>query len=217
MTQPHQNLSSIPTDASSDGDHTDCEENQHADADRTASAVADTDADGSAPDTDRDELPLDQVFAILKNSRRRQTITYLRENGGAATLSDIAEHVAALENGVAKQALTSSQRKRVYVGLYQCHLPKLDDTQIVEFDKHRGTVELTATADQLDPYLGGSHTRWPLLYGGLTAAGFGLFVLSRLAGAPAGLTPTTVLFVVLVGGALCSTAHAYAESDSTEI
>ncbi|MFC5973897.1 hypothetical protein ACFPYI_21445 [Halomarina salina] len=98
-------------------------------------------------------LPLDTVFEILKNRRRRDILQYLWQHEGTANIGELAEHIAALENDVDVAALSSSQRKRVYIGLYQCHLPKMDDASIVAFDKHRGTVELNDAAEELTPYL----------------------------------------------------------------
>jgi len=98
-------------------------------------------------------LPLDTVFEILKNRRRRDILQYLWRHEGTANIGELAEHIAALENDIEVAALSSSQRKRVYIGLYQCHLPKMDDAGIVEFDKHRGTVELCEAASELTPYL----------------------------------------------------------------
>jgi DNA-binding transcriptional ArsR family regulator len=99
------------------------------------------------------ELSLDTVFEILKNRRRRDILQYLWEHEGTANIGELAEHIAALENDIDVAALSSSQRKRVYIGLYQCHLPKMDDAGIVAFDKHRGTVELNDAAEELTPYL----------------------------------------------------------------
>jgi DNA-binding transcriptional ArsR family regulator len=98
-----------------------------------------------------EELPLskDTQFGILKNSRRRDMLRYLREHGGESTLSDLAELIAAKENGVERRLLSSDERKRVYIGLYQCHLPKMDDAGIVDFDKRSGSVHLRSEARQL--------------------------------------------------------------------
>jgi hypothetical protein len=93
---------------------TDTAETSPADTESGPSAGPDDDPKGQQDQRDT-ELPLDQVFEILKNSRRRQTLHYLFENDGKATLSELAEHIAALENDVDIKAITSSQRKRVYV------------------------------------------------------------------------------------------------------
>ncbi|MFC7157942.1 hypothetical protein ACFQPA_21215 [Halomarina halobia] len=98
-------------------------------------------------------LPKDDLFHLLQNQRRRRVLRYLREEEGQVDMRDIAEHIAALENDVEVSALSSAQRKRVYVGLYQCHLPKLDEVGVIKYDQSRGFVERTALTEQLFPYL----------------------------------------------------------------
>lgn len=146
----------------------------------------------------RDEAPpleLDQIFEILKNRRRRKVLHFLEEHEGTATLSELAEHIAALENDTTVRQITSGQRKRVYVGLYQCHLPKMDDMAIVEFEKNRGNVELGPSADLLEPYLSGrtAVSGRPLLYTKLSLAGFVLVGLSSL------ILPSVFILLVALG------------------
>jgi len=95
---------------------------------------------------------LDQTFTLLQNRRRRLVLEYLRERE-STTQSALARHVAAVENGIPEDAVTSTQRKRVYVSLYQAHLPKLDDFGAISFDRDRGTVERTPRVDELLQYL----------------------------------------------------------------
>lgn len=103
-------------------------------------------------DDDADALHLDVAFGILQNERRRRVLRYLRDNP-TTTQGDLAEHVAAIENGVPPDSLTSTQRKRVYVSLYQSHLPKLDDVDAIEYDPDRGTVARTSVTDEFLSYL----------------------------------------------------------------
>lgn len=98
-------------------------------------------------------IPVGDRFAILKNWRRRAVLTYLDGHGGHATLGELAEVLGARENDVSRRELSSSERKRVYVGLYQCHLPRLNDVGVVDFDKRSGEVRLRPEADQLLPYV----------------------------------------------------------------
>lgn len=166
-------------------------------------------SEGSGEDDDP-ELPLDQVFEILKNSRRRQTLHYLFENGGTASLSDLAEHIAAIENDIEVRAITSSQRKRVYVGLYQCHLPKMDGMDIIDFEKNRGTVEIGPNAERLKPYIEQSEElAWDRLYAGVTVGATALFGLSMLGVPSAALTPTAVLVAFLAVMLACTAVHSY--------
>ena len=96
---------------------------------------------GASPDT---------VFEILSNRRRRLVLYYLREHGGMATMNELSENIAALENDVPVADLTSQQRKRVYVSLYQTHLTKLEETGMIEYDRDEGEVRLTDRADEVD-------------------------------------------------------------------
>ena len=99
------------------------------------------------------ELTKGEIFDLLKNSRRRTVIQYLRENDGYAELNDLAEHIAAKENDITVRQLSSDQRKRVYIGLYQCHLPKMDSLGVINYDKNRGTIELQTSVTQLLQYM----------------------------------------------------------------
>jgi hypothetical protein len=162
-------------------------------------------------------LPLDQMFEILKNKRRRTVLHYLNENEGPVALGDLAEHVAAVENDTTVPQVTSRERKCVYVGLYQCHLPKMDDMDIVEFNQNRGRVELGPNAAQLQQYLDEPEPTdrpWPVYYG--ATAGLSLTVVSLtslvLSG---GLVPLGIATLSLLTVTAVAVAHAHSESDST--
>lgn len=112
-----------------------------------------TDSTGDATLESRRTLSRDVVFGLLSAKRRRRLLQYLDENEGQTTIGDVAEHIGAAENGVEVAQLSSDQRKRVYVALYQCHLPKMDDAGVIEYDRNRGTIELRERAEQLFPHL----------------------------------------------------------------
>lgn len=177
-----------------------------------------TDGDASEEAEARKErLPLDIIFEILKNRRRRRVLHHLNEREeDSIDLGSLAEHVAALENDKSIAALTSGERKRVYVGLYQCHLPKMNDAGVVDFDRNRGTIELGENADQLDEYLDidvGDERPWPGYYLGITLVGAGLFLIGQAGIAPIGwLAPVAVLAMV-VAIAACAVLHARTRRD----
>lgn len=100
-----------------------------------------------------DPLSKDELFHLLQNQRRRRVLLYLQEAGTEATMRAIAEQVAAWENDTTVTALDSDERQRVYIALYQSHLPKLDDAGVLTYDQNRGIVSRTELADQLDAYL----------------------------------------------------------------
>ena len=141
-------------------------------------------------DGEAEELPLDQVFGVLKNKRRRTVLRYLAEHEEPVSLGEIAEFVAADENDKPVAQISSQERKCAYVGLYQCHLPKMDDMGVVEFNQNRGLIETGGNAAQLKRYLDWSEESsrpWPLYYGSIAGAGLvgvlgSLFVLGPVAG-----------------------------------
>lgn len=103
----------------------------------------------------------DDAYHLLQNSRRRAVLRYLLEHDPDRRfrMRDVAEAVAAWEHDTTVPRLTSKERSRVYIALYQTHLPKLDDHGVIEYDKERGHVELTPMIEVFEPYLeNGLHT-----------------------------------------------------------
>jgi len=173
----------------------------------TREAGESTEAVSGTEQAGADELSLDLIFEILKNERRREVIRYLRDHEKQVTLSDLAEHIAALENDTDVASITSSQRKRVYVGLYQCHLPKMADMGIVQFNQNRGIVSLGENAPQLYQYFD-NHSEddrdWHRYYLGLSGAGAAGFVASLVIG---GGATAIVLGLLCAAFGVCSGYH----------
>ena len=99
------------------------------------------------------ELSKDELFHLLQNQRRRRVLLYLQGAEDKVSMRDVAEQVAAWENDTTVEALSSDERQRVYIALYQSHLPKLDDAGVLSYNQQRGIIERTPIADQLDTYL----------------------------------------------------------------
>jgi hypothetical protein len=119
----------------------------------------------------------------------------------------MAEYIAAKENGIETRAVSSSQRKRVYIGLYQCHLPKLADAGVVDFDKDRGDIALRSEAAQLDAYLDDEHhtdaARPRSTVRNLAVAGgLGAGVVASLVGVPGFVLVPEAAWALLSAGAL---------------
>ncbi|MFC7214719.1 hypothetical protein ACFQO4_11605 [Saliphagus sp. GCM10025334] len=110
--------------------------------------------DGSA-DAPEEDVPFskDELFHLLQNERRRLVLEYLRDTEGSVRMRDVAEQVAAWEHETTVDQLTSAQRQRVYIPLYQSHLSKLDEAGIISYQKNRGVVEREPLADYVDQYL----------------------------------------------------------------
>lgn len=99
------------------------------------------------------QIGFDQLFEILKNQRRRRVLRYLIENDEGVTLDELAEAIAARETDKDVRQITSQERKRVYVGLYQCHLPKMDDYGAISYNKPRGQIEMGDHTHLFEQYL----------------------------------------------------------------
>jgi len=153
-------------------------------------------------------LTRDVVFDVLSSARRRQVLRLLKTEG-PMELTELAEHVAARENDTTVENLTKQQRKRVYVSLYQTHVPKMEDAGLVEYDQETSMVSLKARAAEIDRYLGRDEGfRWQYVYLLIAAAGLVLLVLSNTALPVVGALSQGDLAVALVGTlALTAIAH----------
>jgi len=106
-----------------------------------------------ADDDSSKELSKDQMFDILRNSRRRTVLSCLRTRGRELSVREISTCVAAEEYGVPATELSPEQYKRVYTGLYQCHLERMAELGVIDFDKDENIVRLNGVGSQFDPYL----------------------------------------------------------------
>ena len=138
-----------------------------------------------------------EIHDVLRNDRRRLVLERLRENGGTETVSELAEHIGAIEAG--ESPPPRNVRQSVYVSLHQTHLPKLDDLGIVTYDADGKTVELDARATDLDAYLdvSAADDGMPVVYLGLGVIG----AVSLLAVAASG-SGSQLISPVVVGVAL---------------
>ncbi|MFC4551631.1 DUF7344 domain-containing protein [Halorussus sp. GCM10023401] len=180
-------------------------------------------------DDDIDEpkaLSKDEIFHLLQNQRRRDVLRYLQGVEGRVAMRDLAEQVAAWEHDTTLQALTSDECQRVYIALYQTHLPKLDEEGIIEYNQSRGIVERTPQADQLDKYLetdagddedDREGVPWNSLRIGVSALGLVLFVGNAL-GLPvlAALTGFQVGVVVFALFTLVTAAEFVTDAGSSD-
>lgn len=155
-------------------------------------------------------LSQDVVFDILSSPRRRYVLYYLKQVDEPIELTSLAEQVAAWENQTDTESLTDQQRKRVYVSLYQTHIPKLDEAGVVTYDENDGTVELASGANTVDEYLpqSGTDRPWEQIYLALAAAG-GLFLLVTALDVSVfgAISEAAAAFVVIFGFLVTSVLH----------
>lgn len=161
-------------------------------------------------------LDPDDFFAILKNRRRRFVIEYLTTRGDPATLRELSEYVTAREGGTPRETVTAEERRSVHVSLYQSHLPKMDCTAVVTFDRDRNLVSSGPALSQFEPYLpdesGSAEMRsWVWLYPGFVAAGLLLILLSPLRITAYGLTVARAALVMAAAVGFLVASHLLAD------
>jgi hypothetical protein len=123
---------------------------------------------------DPDSLTQGEVYDLLSNARRRFVISYLRDREEPVELNALSREVAAWENETPVEELTDQHIKRVYVSLYQTHIPKLDESGVVEYDKDSGMVALAGNVAALDTYLpdgDGATVPWQFVYAAIAVLG----------------------------------------------
>jgi hypothetical protein len=130
-------------------------------------------------ETETSRLSQDEVYHLLSNPRRRFIISYLRDDGTVG-LQELASTVAAWENDTSPEQLTDQQKKRVYVSLYQTHIPKLEDAGIITYDSDTSQIHLRDSVEQLEQYLPETEDTgrdWRRIYLGLAAVGTLFYLL----------------------------------------
>ena len=143
------------------------------------------------------DLTKDDVLDLLSNSRRRYVIYFLEQWDGSASLNDLAYNIASRETGTPVEDLSEDDKRRVYISLYQTHLPKLDLYGLVEYDKDDRTVTLSEGARDIGDYFfpdRGTNRNWATYY--LVLAGLGLLVAA--AGVTAAIGATLALWLALL-------------------
>ncbi|ELZ37879.1 hypothetical protein C471_12276 [Halorubrum saccharovorum DSM 1137] len=169
------------------------------------------DGGGTEPAT---EVSEDELFDVLANQRRRFAVHLLkREEADSVAIGDMAEQIAAWENGIDTAEITGNERKRVYTALQQSHLPKMDDAGVVEFNKDRGVVEPTPALTDVDVYMDvveGREIPWSDYYLGLSGAAVALTGAVWLGAWPFTLLPEMAWTVAIVVAFLFSAlTHKY--------
>lgn len=89
------------------------------------------------------------AFSLLSSTRRRGVL-YAVDRGDETAVEELADTIASWQG-------SDAEASSVRVSLVHTHLPKLADAGVVEYDRDRGTVELTRRAGDLEPYLACVH------------------------------------------------------------
>lgn len=163
-------------------------------------------------DTTDQPLSQDDVFELLSSPRRRYVLYHLKEAEEPVELTTLAEQVAAWENETSVEEITEQERKRVYVSLYQTHIPRLAESGVVNYDKESGMVVLNPDADEIDTYLNSSDDErpWQWVYLALAATSSVLLAFTVLEVPLFGLlSEAAVAGVIVAAFVITAIVHAY--------
>jgi hypothetical protein len=98
-----------------------------------------------------DSLPENVIHDVLSNSRRKNALRELRTRGGAVSVRDLSEAIAADETG--ESPAPRCVRESVYASLHQTHLPRLHELGVVEYDRTRKEVRACRGARDVERYM----------------------------------------------------------------
>jgi hypothetical protein len=170
-----------------------------------------------------DELSRDELFALLSNARRRYVLQYLSRSGGTADFEELTLSVAAWENEAEPEEIDETDRKRVYVSLYQTHLPRLEDSGVVEFDQDAGVISAGPHAREVARFIredddDADAPSRPLLYGALGVVGLvGLAATVIDVGPFAGVPDVAVGAVLILALLVLATVRYLRDAGGTSI
>ena len=110
-------------------------------------------------------LPETVIHDVLSNSRRKHALRELRTRGGAISVRELTEAIAADETGTSPAP--ACVRESVYASLHQTHLPRLHDLGVVVYDRDRKEVRACRGARDVGRYMEvvtGYGVTWTELY-----------------------------------------------------
>ncbi|WP_276272158.1 DUF7344 domain-containing protein [Haloarcula litorea] len=89
-----------------------------------------------------DHLPATERHELLSSARRRVAVRVLTARDGSITLESLARSITAHEETNADDESV----RAVSISLHHCHLPKLDEAAVVDYDADANDVRLTDEA-----------------------------------------------------------------------
>lgn len=161
------------------------------------------------------EFSQDQIFDLLSNRRRRYVLNYLLRVDRPVSIQELSKELATWEFDVDEDELTDQQEKRIYVALYQTHIPKLEDAGVITYDSDAGLVELTDDATRLQPYVEEeiqARRPWPWYYLAVATAGLVVYAAAEFGVLTLAGVTTIQVGIVIFAAFLALAAYHYWET-----
>lgn len=158
-----------------------------------------------------DELTQDTVFDLLSNARRRLILSYLQQADEPVDIFELARKISAVENDIDVEDVSDKQEKRVYVSIYQTHIPKLESAGLIEYDSDSGELTLTNRTTAFEEFLPSEEPSrpWHLYYLGLAIASLLVLAIVQFAVAVSSTTELLVQSAVVLAFAGLAIVHVY--------
>lgn len=102
--------------------------------------------------SDGGQSRLDALLEAMGSQRRRYALYYLQERV-TATLPEVAERVAILECDEPSDAIDSATLDRVHADFYHCHLPKLVEANLIEYDPRERMIRYAEPPDRYERFI----------------------------------------------------------------
>jgi len=141
----------------------------------------------------------DQAYHILSNARRRFILQHLEQTEEPIKLIELARQGAAWENDKPIDDLTEKEEKRMYVSLYQTHIPKLADAGLIHYDRDSQEIRLADGPDTALPIIDNdkSEPSWYQYYFFLAVFNIALLSIGVLIPSPFAVPPESYIIVML--------------------
>lgn len=92
----------------------------------------------------------DEILIALSHHQRRETLKILRTIGRPLALADLAIELTRQLENIDSTVEEQQRAERLKLELYHCHIPRLSDVGLVEYNEARNVVALTETATDSD-------------------------------------------------------------------
>ncbi|UTF54476.1 DUF7344 domain-containing protein [Natronosalvus rutilus] len=102
---------------------------------------------------DPERLSADALYNLLSHHRRRTILELLLAHEQKLTLSDLTNEIAVREYDDEITEISGDKIMDIHISLYHVHIPKLAETNIIEYDQSRGIIDPTENLQKLESQL----------------------------------------------------------------
>jgi DNA-binding transcriptional ArsR family regulator len=95
-----------------------------------------------------DEL-LDTLYKTLANRDRRRILRYLADHPEPISTSELAAEMGTLEHDSESPAVPTEQQSNTHVSLFHIHLPILNKTGLISWDRDKESVTISSELEEL--------------------------------------------------------------------